>query len=425
MTAPTAPSGYPMAAPAIPADLRPRLRPEVVLGPPLLQGAAVVHHVKDQRTGWFFQIGPREHFVFSRLDGTATAAEIGAAYAERFGRRLGDAHWQQLLGLLASRRLLAGTEDEAALQAIADAARDRSLGTRTITHARLPLVAPDRKLAALERLLRPLLRPAVAWPVLAAVVAVQVLVLTRVPALVHDTRAVWQWPLLGVLSVVVTWLSLALHETAHGVACKHFGGQVSEIGVMWRFPLLAPYCKADDVMLFHNRWHRVGTAFAGVLTTLALLVPFGLLYVLSAPGSGPHTLAGAILLIGSASALLNLVPFLQLDGYFMLNHALGMVNLRVDSYRYYGGLLSRLRGRSTGPAAVPGRVRAALLVYGAASVLFGLGLLTVLVVSWFGQLDDRLGPVLATAILAAEAVLLTLVALYFRRRLARRAAGAT
>jgi putative peptide zinc metalloprotease protein len=407
---------------AAPADVRPRVRPDVVFGPALRQAATVVHHVRDQRTGWFFRIGPKEHFVFTRLDGTRTLEEIGGEYAAHFGRRLGPAQWGQLLGLLASRRLLVGTEDEAALEAAAAAAATASRGNRRLTYARLPLFDPNRFLGRVEPRLRFLYARPLVVAVLVAIVAMEVLVFTRIPTLYGDLRRLWtHTPLLGVLALVVSWGTLALHETAHGLTCKHYGGQVREIGLMWRFPLVAPYCKADDVVLFPNRWHRVYTALAGVYTGLMVLIPFAVLYVLTPSGEIWHGFAATVLVMGSSSAVVNLVPFLQLDGYFILNHSLNMVNLRVESYRYCARLVRALRRRDSDEPAVayPPSVRTAYLFYGIASVLFGAGLLCTLVVVWFIQISNSLGPWPAAGILTGEALVLTVVAQYFRRRLAR------
>ncbi|MGW0897905.1 hypothetical protein ACWD0G_13070, partial [Streptomyces goshikiensis] len=78
---------------------RPALRPDVLLSAPLLNGPATVHLVKDPVSGASFEIGPKEFFLVSRLDGSRSLAEIGAAYAQAFGRRLGEGNWQQLLAL--------------------------------------------------------------------------------------------------------------------------------------------------------------------------------------------------------------------------------------------------------------------------------------------------------------------------------------
>ena len=64
--------------------------------------------------GRTYELGPKEHFVLSQLDGVRTLGEIGRTYGQRFGARLGDAHWGTLLGLLGRRYLLAGAPTPAA-----------------------------------------------------------------------------------------------------------------------------------------------------------------------------------------------------------------------------------------------------------------------------------------------------------------------
>ena len=75
-------------------------------------------------------------------------------------------------------------------------------------------------------------------------------------------------------------------------------------------------------MLFPARRHRVYTAFAGVYASL-LLLPFAAVYPLLDAGGRLRAAVAGTLLYGSAAALLNLVPFFQLDGYFMLAHRAG------------------------------------------------------------------------------------------------------
>ncbi|MET7615097.1 peptidase M50, partial [Streptomyces seoulensis] len=88
---------------------RPRVRPDLVAGPRLVRGAARIHLLKDPRTGRRLELGPKEHFLVSRLDGSRTLEEIGGEYAGAFGARLGEAQWGQLLRLLHGRGLLDGS----------------------------------------------------------------------------------------------------------------------------------------------------------------------------------------------------------------------------------------------------------------------------------------------------------------------------
>ena len=91
---------------AAPGDPPPARRRDLVIGPALLSGPAAVHVIREPHTGRRYDLGAREHFVLSRLDGTSTREQIGTAYAAAFGRRLGDGAWAQLLGLFSARSLL-------------------------------------------------------------------------------------------------------------------------------------------------------------------------------------------------------------------------------------------------------------------------------------------------------------------------------
>ncbi|MEV0157879.1 M50 family metallopeptidase [Micromonospora sp. NPDC050686] len=395
---------------------RPRLRPGVLLGPGQWRGEKLVHHVKDPQTGWYYRVGPREYFLLTRMDGTRTLDELAAEYAEVFRRRLGPESWQQLFAMLHRRQLLDGATDPAELARLtATAAENAARHKRGPLSARLPLLDPER---LFSRLL-PALRPVFSWwfvlPALAAVLALAGYVALHLPELIGVVGGGHR-PLVAVLAaVVITWTIVFLHECAHGLTCRHFGGRVTEIGVMWRFPMLAPYCKVDDVVLFSPR-RRVATAFAGVFVSMLALLPFAAIWIWGPPSGVPHDLSGTILLFGTVTAAVNLVPFLRLDGYYMLSHALNLVDLRADSYRFYGRLL---RG---GPGAVAGyrtRDRVVYGSYGLASLLFGLTLLVLLVRFWYVSLATWVGPFWAITILAAEAVLVAAALGWLHRRRTR------
>ncbi|MEV1329440.1 M50 family metallopeptidase [Micromonospora costi] len=391
---------------------RPRLRADVVLGPGQWRGGKLVHHVKDRETGWFYRIGPREHFLLSRMDGTRTLDDLAAEYAATYQRRLGPQNWQQLFAMLHQRQLLDGATDPEALARLTEsAAQGAARQRRRPLSARFPLFDPD---PLFDRLL-PRLRPLFGWgfvaPALAVVLLLVGYVTLHLPELVDGVGRGHRPLAATAAAVVTTWVIVFLHECGHGLTCRHFGGRVDEIGVMWRFPLLAPYCKVDDIVLFTPR-RRVAVAFAGVFTSMLALVPFAAVRIWSGPGV-PRDLAGTMLLFGTATAALNLVPFLRLDGYYMLSHALNLADLRADTYAFWGRLL---RG---GPAAVAGYRRRDRLIhaaYGIASVVFAVTVLTLLVRFWYASLARWVGPGPAVALLVAEAFVLAALAAHLARR---------
>lgn len=397
-----------MTVASTPLAARPRLRPEVVLGPAVRRGGQTVHHMKDTRTGRFFQIGPRELFIISRLDGHATLAKIGTEYATVYGRHLGGRGWHQILGLLATRRLLTGTADDDELAEIAEStaaarrATDRRAGW---WRRRIRLVDPDRLLGRVAPRLRVAFSPFFVLPAVVAITALEVFVATKFGTLRHEAERLWERPALGAAVVGWLWLGVAMHELAHGLASKHYGGTTREIGLIWLFPLLlAPYCKVEDVILFPRRRQRVYTAFAGVFTSLLLLLPIVPVWALAPPGGGVRHMAAAILLFGSLAALVNLLPFFRLDGYFMLAHGLGMHNLSEESRRFLAARMLARRRRPGGPVSYSRRDAVIYAGFGLGSVVGWLALLGGGIALAFRLLQPLVGAAGALAALGSVAV---------------------
>lgn len=391
---------------------RPALRPDVVLGPGLRSGSGVVHHVKDPSTGWFYRIGPREHFILSRLDGEHTLAEIAGEYLAAFGRRLAQEHWAQIFTMLGGRQLLAGATDPAALAHLAEAHVARRRADRSLLRRRVALLRPDAWCAAAARRLRWVFTAWFMVPALIAVVASQVFVAVHLTGLATDARGgAGRWLSIPA-DLVGLWLIAALHESAHGVTCKHFGGSVPEIGVMWRFPMVAPYCKTDDVVLFQRRRAGVLTAFAGVFASLLVMLPVLAWWALPAGHPVSRAVAAGLLLLGSVTAWLNLVPLLQLDGYHMLAHALRTAELRTETVRYAALVLRRDPRRREYARAD----RWIYSVYGTVAAVVLVGGYVALCAVWFSYLDRWAGPAVAVVVPVCVTLLILGFLGYARRR---------
>jgi putative peptide zinc metalloprotease protein len=381
----------------------PRLRPEVVLGPALRTGPKTVHHIKDASTGCFYRVGPREHFIMGLMDGRHTIQDIGVRYRETYDRTLGPDSWQQMFTLLGRYQLLDGYADAAALDTLREAQQAKQAARQGLLRRRWVLLQPDRLCAALARRLAFAFRAGFVVPALALIALLQIVVWSHAPGLAHDAAHQRSWAVAVPVLVVLGWLITMLHELAHGVTCRHFGGTVTEIGLSWRFPLLTPYCRTDDIVLFHRRRARVGTAFAGVFAGLLALAPIVLWWWLTRDGGPGHRIAAALLLFGSAGSLMSLLPFLRSDGYVMLTHALDLVDLRRESYRFW-----KLRLRRRDPdarerlRAYPSGDARAYALYGVATLLVAVPAYCALMWVWYSRMRHWTGPGWAVVVLAAE-----------------------
>ena len=213
------------------------------------------------------------------------------------------------------------------------------------------------------------------------------------------------WSILTIILLVV--ITLVLHEFAHGLTCKRFGGSVHEMGIGWRYLSPFPYCKLDDVLLFQNRWHRVYAAFAGVFINLLMLVPFALLWYLTPEQQTLRIFCSYTLLSINVLSLLNLIPFIELDGYLIITYALNMTDLRKDAHALYLSRMKRLFIKSATPIRYAQR-SSTYLIYGAFSLLFTSVFIVYMIFYWF-LLFSRWGATPTAGVLYLTAILVFLL----------------
>ena len=237
---------------------------------------------------------------------------------------------------------------------------------------RLPLIDPDRILARAAAALAPV--PGWAW--VSAWMAV-----VAAGAAVAATN--WDTLTDGFLDRVFSfgnlfalWLAYPLvkllHETAHGLAIRRYGGQVHEMGIMLLVLVPVPYVEASAAAAFASKRARMLVGAAGILTELFLAGAAMILWALVEPGPLRAVLFN-VALIGSVSSLfLNGNPLLRFDGYYVLADWLEIPNLGTRSNAYLGYLAQRrlfgLRDAAS-PAATPGEARW-LLAYGLLSAAY-------------------------------------------------------
>ncbi|MFE4175821.1 peptidase M50 [Streptomyces sp. NPDC056909] len=378
---PTASGPVPSASGSGPAGFlahRPALRPDVLLSPALLHGPATVHLIKDPEGGAAFEVGVKEYFLISRLDGVRSLGEIGEEYADAFGKRLAEPHWKRLLGLLGTRGLLAGAPARPAPATTGPAAAAVTASgpfNGTLLRGTMRLVADaNATTGRLHRLLRPVLRAPFLLPLTGLLAAMEVLLASALPELAGDTWWLFHQPVALIAVFTLLWLSTALHELAHGVAARHYGGTVSEIGLRWRLPMAVMYCTVDNYRYLRTRWHQFVVAGAGAFANLLFLLPFLAWWAALPAGDPTRRVLSGLLLLGSVQALVNLLPLPPLDGYTMLGHALRVSRLGPESGRYL-----RLRlGDRAAAAAYPRRARTLYLGYAAGSALLVVLILAAL-----------------------------------------------
>lgn len=358
----------------------PRRRSDLVIRP---SGEGGQYVVKSPIDGSCFQIGEVEHFLLMQLDGEQSAREVRDAFKAKFGERLGSRDLQAYLEAVKPLGLLELTEAElAAAQAQAEARRspddedDEDSGSSksrfNVFYFRKSLFNPDRILTALE----PPLRFVWTRGFFVASALMMLLALNTIASNGADVVAGfseafrWETVLLAWVTVIITTM---IHEFAHGLTCKHHGGEVREIGVL--FLLLTPcfYCNVTDTWLFPKKSHRLWVMAAGGYCDLCLWALAVFVWRITVPDSLINYLSFVVLTVCGARGAVNLNPLLRLDGYYLLSDFLGIPNLRRRSSEYFKGHLRWFLWGAKPPERDPRGT--ALLAYGLLSWSFAIGFL--------------------------------------------------
>ncbi|HIW61479.1 MAG TPA: M50 family metallopeptidase [Candidatus Stackebrandtia excrementipullorum] len=394
---------------------RPRLHAAVRIGPGLWDGDHRVYTLHDSRTGWYFRIKDHEHFLVSRMDGERTVQEIEDEFVAHFRKRLTPALWRSLFTLLGQRGLLVGTDEPVLMERLRDTRESQLDRSRTWLHARLPLARPERLLGGLARLIGPLDRPVVwafLWLSAFAAMAYSVAWWGDVTS---QALTLWNDPIAVIVFIVLTWLSMALHELGHGVMAKLYGARGIEIGVMWRAPLIAAYCKVDDTLLFHERMRRVRVAFAGVTVSVVFCVPFVGIHLLSGGTGMWATVSAAMLTFGMMFGLVNLLPVFRLDGYYVLSHLLNVSALDESARRELVRLM-----RPTTIKGSAGAKRSVYLAYGIGAYLFQTVLVVAMTVFAYRVAAPHMGAGAAATLVATVVALAVVIGVMLTRRSRRK-----
>jgi len=218
---------------------------------------------------------------------------------------------------------------------------------------------------------------------------------------------------------LITWFVLkVVHESAHGIACRKYGGEVPEFGVV--FILFAPmaFVNVTSMWRFVNRWQRMVVSAAGMY--IELLIAFLAIIVWSQTDGVVASIAFSVMVMSSVTTILfNANPLMRFDGYFLLSDLLAIPNLYGKGGQWFAQTTKQLffgvpkqtqfHVNETVPVAIYGVlafiwkiligigliIAASVLLQGAGLVLSGVGVLTwfaLPILRQFGSLTDANAP---------------------------------
>lgn len=351
-----------------------------------VEGDTVRYIARNSLTSRYFLLKQPEYQVFRQIDGTQTVAEITQGGSSGEGPRVSKAALIKFLSKLDSLGLLArGGADEIAEQKTIQRGQ----------YIRIPVFNPDRMLSWLNRKLRWALTSPSVTASFAFMVVVALALLSRATEASAYTSYTYSQYGLGAILVFTVAITV-LHEFAHGLACKRFGGEVREVGVLMIYYVLpAFYCNVSDIHRFGRKSERLWVIFAGIYWQLLVSATGAALWLVATPHTLVADFAFLVMLGGTINILFNCNPLIKLDGYYALSQWMGIDNLQSRSSRYIRSIMNRLiDGPDSQKIARPTRNQhrpVLFIFYWAASLIYSVILIWLILV-WAGAwLMDNLG----------------------------------
>jgi multidrug resistance efflux pump len=334
--------------------------------------------VKDPVSGQFFRFGEAEEFIVRQFDGETCLDTIQTKVRERFGEELESPVLDAFIRDLRNGGIL---EDDGASAGLKTHNRMRIQGNLLFLRFKFfdPTWVFDRLQGWIGLFFTPYF---LALSALTIVLAADTAIVNS-GELARAVRSLFE-PSAIPLYVFFTFLTIGLHEFAHGLTCRHFGGEVHEIGFLLIYFQPALYCNVSDAWLFPEKSKRLWVSFAGPYFELFLWALAMFVWRATEVGTLLNRCALMIVAISGIKTLFNFNPLIKLDGYYLLSDFLEIPNLRRKSFLAVGNLLSRIAGRrSEQESEATPRERTVSLLYGILAVggsfaIMGSLLITVL-----------------------------------------------
>jgi putative peptide zinc metalloprotease protein len=382
-----------VALPEIPARILargcPRLHPDVVHKEHIVDGRPTVR-VFVPGVDAIFNLAPQTWELVRFFDGQRSYEQLAEAYTGETGRPISLEEVHEVADDLESIGFWYKTPREkniALMQLSADERRNALKQKKKwgdLAFITFPAFNPDNFLVWLEERIRFVFTWWFTLITLAAFACMGTIFVLHWSEVGRDTLQFFNFADKTWLDVAVFWgitlVLAAIHEIAHGVTCRHFGGRVASMGFALIYLTPAFFTDTTEGVVLCPPFERVLISIAGVWSELYLCVVATVIWWGTPPGTAVHDFAYVMMLMtGIATVLLNWNPLIKLDGYHILCDIIGILDLKEDSTAYVSAWVKRYVWRLPVEIPyVPKRRRLGFAVYAVTSGLYSYTVLFIL-----------------------------------------------
>jgi CRP-like cAMP-binding protein/Zn-dependent protease len=342
--------------------------------------------VKNPSAGTYVRLAPDEYFLLGLMDGTRQVKDLVLAYFLEY-KSFAFQRIAHVVRELRRQRFL--TEEPRDVWAGLRAIFGRETWTyridvliKSFKYREFPMEGIDPAITAIYRaggwifFTRPMV---ILWIVLSTVgVALFVWQLTHGGRDPLRFGGSYVTGLLALLPLML--LTISIHEAGHALACKHFKREVPRGGVMLYYGMPAFFMDTTDIWMEPRR-NRMIVSAAGMFAVWGL-GGVAMLLVMLFHDSPVAALAFQFAFVAFISNSLNLLPLLELDGYFILMDWLEIPLLRARALAFVrGDLWYKLKARDQF-----NREERIFAVFGSLALVYSIFAIYAALFFWFNRL---------------------------------------
>lgn len=317
----------------------PRLDPDLVIHETVLDGEPIVGVLKRGKNS-YYRLSQVQWNLTKLFDGERSYAEIAEAFSNETGTPIEPDEVRSFAEGMEESGLWYETYQEKNL-----AMRDKLLaerGRRTkskinIAHIYFSAWDPDQYFNWLDAAAGRFIYNG--WSLLAALLLFTfetVAVVKNWSIIGPDTAMFFTFSEKSLGDLARFWVLILIvgfiHESAHGLTCKHYGGQVHSMGLMFLYLTPCFFVDVSETWISATKLQRLATIIAGIFIELVVCAIAMFFWLKSPAGSLFHVfMYEFILLTGIAAVAINLNPLLKLDGYYFLTEVIEQPELKERS----------------------------------------------------------------------------------------------
>ena len=324
-----------------------RLDPGLIFREDTLDGEPVIA-VMQRQGSTFCRLTPAQWQLAQLFDGERNFEEIAEEFQAQTGMATSAAEVRAFADSLEDVRFFykSPQEKNLALSQKLAAQRQRRAGRNTkieISHITFSAWDPDRYLTWLNDKAGNIIYSR--WSILAMVLLFAYeasIFITKWNLIGPDVAVFYNFSQKTLLDIVQFWVLLLVigffHETAHGLTCKHFGGQVHAMGLMFLYLMPAFYVDVTEVWIAASTAQRLATIIAGIWIEMVMCGFAMIAWLNTAPATWLHDFSYQVILItGIAVIVINMNPLIKADGYYFVTEAIGIPTLKERSTEFLSG----------------------------------------------------------------------------------------